>query len=101
MKTSTSRAILAPASYLPSLDVGASFNTKPSKKKKEDRPGTSDSSAGLLAAQWGTASSGYGVTEEKPIVDSDNERSRRHSLLYNHYEHSLNSLNDILDRVSC
>ena len=49
------------------------------KGKKSARPGTADSNTQLLPKSG----------------------SARDSFVYSHYQHSLNSLNDILDRVSC
>jgi hypothetical protein len=56
------------------------------KTKKNNRPGTSDSNEQLL----GPGSVGF----DEPTASFDTN----HSLVYNHYQHSLISLNVILDR---
>jgi hypothetical protein len=60
------------------------------KAKKNSRPGTSESNKQLLPKGLGS------VGFDEPTVSSDTN----HSLIYNHYQYSLNSLNVILDRVS-
>lgn len=55
---------------------------KSSKRDANRRPGTGDSTDPLIQHDFVT-------NEAKP---------RRGSLLYSHYQHSLNSLNDIIDR---
>lgn len=57
-----------------------------SKTKKSGRPGTAESSKQLLP--------------KSPGSDQATLHDTRHSLIYTHYQHSLNSLNDIIDRVS-
>ncbi|KAF8963932.1 hypothetical protein BDZ97DRAFT_2011528 [Flammula alnicola] len=57
------------------------------KTKKNNRPGTSESSKQLLPKDSGN--SGFG---------DHHSLNPGHSLIYNHYQHSLNSLNDILDK---
>ncbi|RDB29428.1 hypothetical protein Hypma_015999 [Hypsizygus marmoreus] len=59
--------------------------TKP-KSKKEHRPGTSESGQQLLPK---------GRSES---VDVDSAVRKRTSIIYSHYQESLNSLNDIIDR---
>lgn len=58
------------------------------KPKKNNRPGTAESSKQLLPK--GPGSLGFDEPAASP--------NTRHSLIYNHYQHSLNSLNVILDR---
>jgi hypothetical protein len=61
--------------------------------KKERRPGSSESSQRLLLSREGD------VTEDPNAVWSALvSKSGRRSEVYTHYEHSLNSLHDILDR---
>lgn len=55
-------------------------------KKKNDRPSTSESSKQLLP-------------KSIPSGSCDVRRHPHNSLVYSHYQHSLNSLNDIIDRV--
>lgn len=63
------------------------------KSKKNERPSTAESSKQLLPK--GRGSNDY----DDPSPDSSAPRAQRGSLVYSHYQHSLNSLNDILDRV--
>ncbi|PPQ72472.1 hypothetical protein CVT24_003095 [Panaeolus cyanescens] len=56
-------------------------------KKKQERPGTSESNKQLLPK-----GNGFSNFDER-FADNMN-----HTLIYSHYQHSLNSLNDILDR---
>lgn len=63
------------------------------KKKKNSRPGTSESSKKLLG--------GRSSMEEEQAWQQSNTLQRTGSLLYSQYQASLNSLNDIIDRVSC
>ena len=81
-----------------SLPVQLSFKAPKQKKNKGNRPGTAESSKGLLPK----ASSGYGfgAFDERLAMNAGNASEPKHSFVYNHYQHSLNSLNDIIDRVS-
>ncbi|KZT27570.1 hypothetical protein NEOLEDRAFT_97575 [Neolentinus lepideus HHB14362 ss-1] len=56
-------------------------------KKKSNRPGTSESSQGLLQSE----NADYRPEDSSPV-------DRRLSIVYMHYRHSLESLNNILDR---
>ena len=76
----------APQAAQRSLNINKSAYIKP---KKHSRPGTAESSKQLLPK--GPQSSGF----DERAAPSDT----RHSVIYNHYQHSLNSLNVILDRV--
>ncbi|KAH9486358.1 hypothetical protein JR316_0000422 [Psilocybe cubensis] len=58
------------------------------KTKKTHRPGTSESNRQLLPKG----------KDDHGFEDRGAHINIRHSLIYNHYQHSLNSLNDILDR---
>lgn len=75
-----------PASSLsPTRNVSqAPYKGKSKKKDKAGRPGTSESSKPLVAS---------------PIDEQPNTTFSM-SNVYLHYQHSLNSLNDIIDRVS-
>lgn len=61
------------------------------RSKKNDRPSTAESSRRLLAE--GPDCYSY---DESPII---RQTGLRTSLVYHHYQHSLKSLSDILDRV--
>ncbi|TFK41926.1 hypothetical protein BDQ12DRAFT_677387 [Crucibulum laeve] len=90
------------ATHGPSADAGSSRDISPTsiqrnpnrsayakpKSKKNERPGTSESSKALLPKR---RDSSLHATH----VDGSNQRN---SVIYTHYQHSLNSLNDILDR---
>jgi hypothetical protein len=76
----------APQAAQRSLNINKSAYIKP---KKNNRPGTAESSKQLLPK--GSGSLGF----DEPAASPDT----RHSIIYNHYQHSLNSLNVILDRV--
>ncbi|PPQ76994.1 hypothetical protein CVT25_014811 [Psilocybe cyanescens] len=98
-----SPSALAPPKSLPPLPVPVGVLSDPAlptswnlnsnratyikpKTKKNHRPGTSESNKQLLPK-------GIDGFEDYAI-----HPNVRHSLIYNHYQHSLNSLNDILDR---
>ncbi|KAF8167456.1 hypothetical protein B0H34DRAFT_681916 [Crassisporium funariophilum] len=85
------------ANFMPAMDVSPlpaqrnpnqSSYVKP-KAKKTNRPGTSESNKQLLPK--GPGSFGFDDRTTDPV-------ETRHSLIYTHYQHSLNSLNDIIDR---
>lgn len=59
--------------------------------KKSSRPGTSESSKRLL-------SKGPGSSEYDDVNCQSDNYTGSNSLLYHHYQHSLQSLNDILDQ---
>ena len=61
------------------------------KSKTSDRPGTSDSNKQLLPKGRNSAD-----LDQSPTHST----AKRPSNVYSHYQHSLNSLNDIIDRVS-
>ena len=62
-------------------------------KNKVKRPGSSESSQGLLSKGSNTA------RDSAAIWSALITKSGRRSEVYSHYQHSLNSLHDILDRV--
>lgn len=70
------------ASYLPKVRT---------KTKKSSRPGTAESSKQLIPKD--------GDGEKEKEARSPPAMDPRHSFVYTHYQHSLNSLGDILDRV--
>ncbi|KAH8835666.1 hypothetical protein DL96DRAFT_1575129 [Flagelloscypha sp. PMI_526] len=79
----TSIQIPASQAYLPSPTRNQNQSSYSKKSRRTDsRPGTSDSTEGLIPKNFGEGAS----------------RPRRGSVVYNHYQHSLNSLNDIIDR---
>lgn len=59
--------------------------------RKSSRPGTSESSKRLLPK-------GPGSSEYDNVTCQSDNYTRSNSLLYHHYQHSLQSLNDILDK---
>lgn len=85
----------------PVVDIGA-FQRNPNRSaytknkfKKESRPGSSESSQGLLPK-----GSSDTARDSSAIWSALITKSGRRSEVYSHYQHSLNSLHDILDRVS-
>ncbi|KAG7099846.1 hypothetical protein E1B28_001653 [Marasmius oreades] len=71
-----------------------SSSTNYKSKQKHNRPGTAESQRLLLPK---------GSNKDKEVgstggTSSDTRRARGSSVVYSHYQHSLNSLDDILDR---
>jgi hypothetical protein len=64
---------------------------KPKPRINDNRPGTSESNKQLLPKGRNS-----GDLDDSPTRST----ARRPSIVYSHYQHSLNSLNDIIDRVS-
>ncbi|TFK26722.1 hypothetical protein FA15DRAFT_667211 [Coprinopsis marcescibilis] len=97
-----------PSAFIPSSEAvyftknpNRSSYQKP-KNKKNNRPSTADSSKALLPKGRRSSS---GFDETSPVAETFNAfapsgsyNNGRGSEIYNHYQHSFNSLNDILDR---
>jgi len=77
----------------------------PTKARKEPRPSTADSSTPLLRKGRNSTASiddfnnGYDNTQ-RPF-GSYGTQNAEGSAVYNHYQHSMKSLNDIMDRDDC
>ncbi|KAF9270819.1 hypothetical protein L218DRAFT_889652 [Marasmius fiardii PR-910] len=71
-------------------------------KKKHHRPGTAESERQLLPKGTNKdgkdKQTGYNTFASTGESSSDARRARGSSVVYSHYQHSLNSLDDILDR---
>lgn len=91
-----------PSPSVPTVDINALHQRNPNRSaytknkfKKESRPGSSESSQGLLPK-----GSSDTARDSAAIWSALITKSGRRSEVYSHYQHSLNSLHDILDRVS-
>lgn len=93
--TVLSSAAVHPTSRSPSVDSQERLRSphkSKGKKKKDDRPSTAESSKHLLPNK--------GYVSSESVVGSPHLEDLKKPSVYMHYQHSLNSLNDIIDRVS-